>query len=78
MLRTEKVGPPVMFLAFIRELLGLNLGRDIGSSDGGFSYFVQSLQVNAEAVFGLCHDHFLPDPIQFIIHQPSYQSTFIV
>lgn len=40
-----------------------------------FCGFSQSLQTDAEIIPWTDHDHFFPNPFQFIIHQSSYQLT---
>jgi hypothetical protein len=56
-----------MLQTCIQEKLGLNVGRDTAIQTS-FSWFPQSFQTNDTLVAGLCHDCFLPNPFQFIIH----------
>jgi hypothetical protein len=72
---TEQVDPAVMLYTCIREVLGSNLGPDIGYPDWRFSWVLQSFQANPGSVTLLGHYRFLPNPFPYIIHEPSSRST---
>lgn len=79
---TENDNVAVRFLACILrrrggKVLYSNLGRGIGNPKilRGLPNFVQT---NAGIVPGLRHDHLLPNPYQFIIHQSYHHWRYLV
>jgi hypothetical protein len=63
----------VALLLRIREVLSSYLSPETGYPDWGFSWFFSPSRQILGLYLKLCHNHFLPDVFQKIIHKPVSQ-----